>query len=133
MVLLLRVPRGFFDQTCNLLPHGHLDRVGGPEAIGEVAKTDRRYVSVSVPLATPYFIPYFPISFPISQNSGGDKSHLASGRQPSLNPLRKSCPSSEHNLMGGSTRRYGGEQVWRYSSVTVWRGVCLTRLEATQT
>jgi type IV secretory pathway protease TraF len=26
----------------------------------------------------------------------------------------------------------GGEQVWRYSSVTVWRGVCLTRLEETQ-
>src|SRR5580700_2050717 len=37
------------------------------------------------------------------------------------------CSSSEHNLMGASTRRCpGGEQVWRYSSVTVWRGVCLT-------
>jgi ketosteroid isomerase-like protein len=29
--------------------------------------------------------------------------------------------------MGASTRRCpGGQQVWRYSSVTVWRGVCLT-------
>jgi hypothetical protein len=27
----------------------------------------------------------------------------------------------------------GGEQVWRYGSVTVWRGVCLTRSEETQT
>src|SRR5258707_3424914 len=63
----------------------------------------------------------------ILQNSGADKSHLATGRQPSLSPLRKSCPSSEHNLMGASTRRCpGGQQVWRYSSVTVWRGVCLT-------
>ena len=45
----------------------------------------------------------------------------------SLSPLRKSCESSEHNLMGASTGRCpGGEQVWRYSSVTVWRGVCLT-------
>src|SRR6202007_706680 len=35
--------------------------------------------------------------------------------------------SSQHNLMGASTRRCpGGHQVWRYSSVTVWRGVCLT-------
>src|SRR5260370_7861318 len=63
----------------------------------------------------------------ILQKSGDDKSHLVSGRQPSLSPLRKSCPSSEHNLMGASTRRCpGGQQVWRYRSVTVWRGVCLT-------
>jgi len=28
--------------------------------------------------------------------------------------------------MGASTHRCpGGEQVWRYGSVTVWRGVCL--------
>src|SRR5216684_1892730 len=41
--------------------------------------------------------------------------------------LRQSCSSSEHNLMGASTHRCpGGEQVWRYSSVTVWRDVCLT-------
>src|SRR5580693_2551448 len=39
----------------------------------------------------------------------------------------ESSPSSERNLMGASTRRCpGGEQVWRYSSVTLWRGVCLT-------
>jgi NAD(P)-dependent dehydrogenase (short-subunit alcohol dehydrogenase family) len=35
--------------------------------------------------------------------------------------------------MGDSTRQCpGGEQLWRYSSVTVCRGVCLTRLEETQ-
>src|SRR4029077_3836270 len=34
--------------------------------------------------------------------------------------------------MGASTRRRpGGEQVWRYSSVTVWRGVCLTHQKDT--
>src|SRR4029077_9555132 len=37
------------------------------------------------------------------------------------------CPSSDHNPMGASAGQCpGGEQVWRYSSVTVWRGVCLT-------
>ena len=37
------------------------------------------------------------------------------------------CPSSEHNLIGDSTRQCpGGEQLRRYSSVTVCRGVCLT-------
>ena len=41
--------------------------------------------------------------------------------------------SSEHNLMGVPTRQCaGGEQLRRYSSVTVCRGVCLTRLEETQ-
>jgi len=48
--------------------------------------------------------------------------------KPSLSALRKSCPSSEHNLMGGSTRQCpGGEQLRRDSSVTVCRGVCLAR------
>src|SRR5258706_1211469 len=38
-----------------------------------------------------------------------------------------SCPSSEHHLMGASPRQCaGGEQLRRYSSVTVCRGVCLT-------
>jgi hypothetical protein len=53
--------------------------------------------------------------------------------KPSLMPLQKSCPSSEHNLMGASTRQCpDGEQLRRHSSVTVCRSVCLTRLEETQ-
>ena len=33
---------------------------------------------------------------------------------PNLEPLLRSCPSSEHNLVGTSTRQCpGGEQVWR--------------------
>jgi len=40
--------------------------------------------------------------------------------------ITSGLPSSEHHLMVASTCRCpGGEQVWRYSSVTVWRGVCL--------
>src|SRR5258708_6877485 len=39
----------------------------------------------------------------------------------------RDLPSSDHNPMGASAGQCpGGEQVWRYSSVTVWRGVCLT-------
>jgi len=53
--------------------------------------------------------------------------------KPSLSPLRKSCPSSDHNLMAAFTRQCpGGEQLRRYSCVTVCRGVCLTRSEETQ-
>jgi len=49
------------------------------------------------------------------------------------NGLLPVCPSSEHNLMGAFTCQCPrGEQFRRYSSVTVCRGVCLTRLEETQ-
>jgi hypothetical protein len=55
------------------------------------------------------------------------------GTNPTDELITSGCPSSEHNLMGASAGRCpGGEQLRRYCSVTVCRGVCLTRVEATQ-
>jgi len=48
-------------------------------------------------------------------------------RSPAAARITSGFQSSEHNLMEASTRRCpGGERLRRYSSVTVWRGVCLT-------
>jgi hypothetical protein len=55
------------------------------------------------------------------------------GTNPTDELITSGLPTPEHNLMGAFTRRCpGGEQLRRYCSVTVCRGVCLTRVEATQ-